>query len=68
MTDDWNKLPRVETRPRYRWPWWVLGAVLLGIALAILWMSQEIGRARRIRELNAPAPQTNQAAPHGDGT
>jgi hypothetical protein len=36
----------------------VLGAVLLAIALAVLWMSKEIERTRRIRDLNAPAPQS----------
>ena len=58
MADDKSKLPSTETRPRYTWPWWVLGAVLLAIALAVLWMSKEIERTRRIRDLNAPAPQS----------
>ena len=62
MTDDAAKSD-TDTRQEYTWPWWVLGAFLLAIALAVLWMSQEIGRTRRIRELNAPAPQTNQGAP-----
>jgi hypothetical protein len=42
---------------KYRWPWFVLGAVLLGIALSILWLSYEVERTRRIRDLNAPQPQ-----------
>jgi hypothetical protein len=47
---------------RYRWPWFVLAAVLLALALAALWLSKEIQRARRIRELNAPASQAEQRA------
>jgi hypothetical protein len=39
---------------RYKWPWFVLAALLLGIALAILWMSFEIKRTKRNRDLNAP--------------
>jgi hypothetical protein len=63
MADDKSQLPSVETRPRYTWPWWVLGAVFLAILLAVLWLSGEIQRARRIRDLNAPAPPTSQGAP-----
>jgi hypothetical protein len=40
-----------DERPRYRWPWFVLGAVILGFALAILWMSVLV---RRIREERIP--------------
>jgi len=46
-----------ETKPRYRWPWFVLGALLLAIVLAIAWMSREIERTRQIRELNSPPQQ-----------
>jgi len=47
------------SRRKYVWPWFVLGAVLLGIALSVLWLSHEIERTRRIRDLNAPAAQTS---------
>src|SRR4051812_22487162 len=47
-----------EPRPHYRWPWLVLAAFILAVALAILWMSKEIGRTRRIRDLNSPPAQT----------
>jgi hypothetical protein len=63
MADDKSNLPSAKPGPRYTWPWWVLGAVLLAIALAVLWMSQEIQRTRRIRDLNTPAPQTDRGAP-----
>jgi hypothetical protein len=42
---------------RYRWPWFVLAAFLLAIALAILWMGYEVRRTRQIRDLNAPSPR-----------
>ncbi len=44
---------------RYRWPWFVLAAVLLGIALAVLWLSKELQRIRHTRELEAPPPRTD---------
>lgn len=44
------------TGTRYVWPWFVLGAVILGIILSVLWLSHEIERTRRIRDLNAPPP------------
>jgi len=61
MAESENQLSS-EARRTYAWPWWVLGAVLLAIVLAVLWMSQEIARTRRIRDLNAPAPQTNKVS------
>ena len=52
MTDE------TETRTgpprRYVWPWFVLAAVLAAILLAMIWLSVEIERTRRIRELNTP--------------
>jgi hypothetical protein len=51
-----------QSGKRYTWPWFVLGAVVLGILLAVLWLSREIDRTRRFREFNTPAPQTNQPA------
>jgi hypothetical protein len=62
MTNDADDLPDSENRRRYTWPWFVLAAVLLAIALAVLWMSKEIERARRIRNLNAPSSGTNRGA------
>ncbi|HVM49565.1 MAG TPA: hypothetical protein VMU04_16165 [Candidatus Acidoferrum sp.] len=54
-----NNPEEPEARRTYAWRWWVLAAVLLGIALAVLWMSWEVARTRMIRDLSAPAPQTN---------
>jgi hypothetical protein len=38
-------------RPRYRWPWFLLAGVLLGIALAVIWLSAEV---RRVKERRQP--------------
>ena len=62
MTNDTANLPDPQNKRRYTWPWFVLAAVLLAIALAVLWMSKEIERARRIRDSNAPTPRTDRGA------
>jgi hypothetical protein len=59
--DESNSNP--GSRRVYTWPWWALGALLLTIGLAILWMSKEIARTRMLRDLNAPSPPTNHAGP-----
>jgi len=41
---------------RYQWPWFVLAAFLLGVALAILWMSFEVRKVEQERKVNAPLP------------
>jgi hypothetical protein len=55
-------LRRVEAQnerpPRYLWPWLVLAAFLLGVALAIVWMSYAVHREKQERDLNAPLPGT----------
>jgi hypothetical protein len=45
-----------ENPPRYKWPWFVLAAFLLGVALAIVWMSFAVHRERQERNFNAPLP------------
>jgi hypothetical protein len=50
-----------EKLRRYKWPWIVLAAFLLGVALAILWMIFEIRTVERERNPNASLPA--QAAP-----
>jgi uncharacterized membrane protein YhaH (DUF805 family) len=44
------------SKRRYKWPWFVLGAMLLGLALAVLWMSVAVRRARDWRDPNSPPP------------
>src|SRR5262245_7497021 len=60
-----------STPPRkYKWPWFILGGLLLAIALAALWMSREVARMRLIRELNSPSssPGTATMSPASTGT
>ena len=55
MTNETGNLPDPKNQRRYTWPWFVLAAALLAIALAVAWMSKEVERARRIHDLNSPA-------------
>lgn len=52
-----------EPTPRYTWPWILLGFVVLGVLLAIMWMSVLIHRTREQQENAWPPlnsiPQTN---------
>ena len=41
---------------RYHWPWLVLAAFLLGVALAILWMSFAVQKVEQERDANVPLP------------
>lgn len=65
MTNDPSNLQKAPEKPHYTWPWFVLGAVLLGLALAVLWMSREVERLRLIRDVNAPPARTDFVAPRG---
>jgi hypothetical protein len=47
--DEPNENPR-----RYKWPWFALGLVLLGIVLAIVWMIFAVQKVERERNFNAP--------------
>jgi len=43
-------------QPRYKWPWFVLAAVLLGILLSVLWVTAAARRTRELRETDPFAP------------
>ena len=44
-----------QSPPRkYRWPRFVIAAIILAAVLAAIWLSFEIRRTQRIRELNSP--------------
>ena len=62
MTNDTGNPPEHQNKRRYTWPWFVLVAALLAIGLAVLWMSKEVERARRIRDLNTHAPRSDRGA------
>ena len=46
-----NEKPR-----RYKWPWFLLAAILLFVTLAIVWMSFAVHREKQERNFNAPIP------------
>ncbi len=48
-----NNVNKSNGQPKRLWPWFVLAGFLLGILLAILWLSWEIKRVKRIRESTA---------------
>ncbi|HLX68662.1 MAG TPA: hypothetical protein VKV04_03450 [Verrucomicrobiae bacterium] len=52
-------------RPRYTWPWFLLGAVVLGIILTSIWMTVLIRKTREQRDMYSwpqPPAQTNRPA------
>jgi hypothetical protein len=57
MCDDWQRMGEPNENPRrYKWPWFVLAAVALGIILAIVWMGYAVQRERQEHDFNAPIP------------
>ena len=57
MAEPDRQLSHPPARPRYRWPLFVLAAFVLAILLAVLWLSFEVRRTARIRQLNSPGGQ-----------
>jgi uncharacterized membrane protein len=51
-----NKQNEIPPKRNYKWPWFVLAAVVLGVVLAIVWMSFAIHREQQERDFNAPIP------------
>ncbi len=51
-----NEKPR-----RYKWPWFVLAAVVLFIALAVLWVTLAAEKVERQRDYSAPIPSSGPA-------
>ncbi len=47
--------PKGDSR-HYKWPWFVLAAVVLFVALMVVWMSFAVKRERQERDFNAPVP------------
>jgi hypothetical protein len=51
--------PAGQSAPRrYRWPWIVAAAAVLGIVLAVVWVSQAVKKVEQERDVNAPLPAT----------
>ncbi len=53
-----NKTGENPPKRNYQWPWIVGAAVMLGIVLAIVWMSFAVRKVERERDFNAPLPNS----------
>ena len=45
-----------ENPPCYRWPWFVLAAVLLFVVLTVVWVSFAVKKVERERNVSASVP------------
>ena len=58
-----SKKQNQATQPRFKWPWFLLAAVVLGGVLAVLWVSAEARRIQRQRQYDfTPSNAANGAA------
>jgi len=46
-----------DPQKNYRWPWFVLAAVLLGIVLAVVWVGLAVKKVEQQRDFT-PLPST----------
>ena len=49
-----NEPQENSPKQNYKWPWFVLAAVILFFALAVGWMSYAVHREKQERNQNAP--------------
>jgi hypothetical protein len=54
MSPPEEKIPK----QKYKWPWFVLAFVVLGIVLAVFWVALAAKKIGRQRDYNAPLPAT----------
>lgn len=57
-------MEREPVRPPHRrlWPWFLLILILLGLLLAVLWLSVEVRRLQERRKYYIPTGETNRTA------
>jgi hypothetical protein len=51
-----NNQNEIPPKRSYKWPWFVLAAVLLFVALTIVWMGFAVHREKQERDFDAPIP------------
>jgi hypothetical protein len=51
--------PENDQKPRYKWPWIALAMVVLGIVLAVVWMTFAVRKVERERDFSAPPAGQN---------
>ena len=54
MNEPGDNLPKQH----YKWPWFVLAAVVLAVVLAVVWMSYAVKHERDQRDFSAPLPSS----------
>jgi bacteriorhodopsin len=52
---DQNEIP---PKQNYKWPWFVLAAVILFFVLAVVWVGFAVLREKQERDFNAPLPSS----------
>ena len=53
-----NEPDEIPPKRNYKWPWFVLAAVLLFLALAVLWVGFAAGAIKQERDFSAPLPSS----------
>jgi hypothetical protein len=51
-----NEPDEIPPKRNYKWPWLVAAAVLLFLALAVLWVGFAAHREKQERDFDAPIP------------
>jgi hypothetical protein len=54
MNEPGEDLPK----PNYKWPWVALAMLVLGVVLAVVWMSYAVHQEERQRNFSAPLPDS----------
>jgi len=56
VSSEQKQLPK----PGYLWPWFLLAGVLLGVLLAVIWITAEVRRLKEQRQYDVvPSAKTN---------
>jgi hypothetical protein len=53
-----NEQNKISPVQNYKWPWFVLAAVLLFITLAVVFVGFKAGQIKHERDFNAPLPSS----------
>jgi len=53
-----NEPEENSARQNLKWPWFAAAAVVLGIVLAIVWITFAVKKVERESDLNAPLPSS----------
>jgi len=54
--------PAVSPKARHVWPWFLLAGIVLGVVLAVIWLSAEVRRVREQRQYDFAPPSGTNAA------